>query len=120
MVSRSLPLTIHLRYPLPIVLPAYPLHLASLSIRLICPLSVHIVIDSTTRHGARCTLTGVQDFMNDRMQKRGVDRVRLAMRPDEAYGVIFSLDNVIVSSIVVPLRDVIVGDNIIRLHDVIV
>ena len=57
--------------------------------------------------------------MNDRMQKRGVDRVRLAMRPDEAYGVIFSVDNVIVSNIVVPLCDVIVSDNIILLHVVI-
>ena len=52
--------------------------------------------------------------MNDRMQKRGVERVRLAMRPDEAYGVIFSLDNVIVRP--PPLHDVIM----IPWHDVIV
>ncbi|CAI7824121.1 unnamed protein product, partial [Closterium sp. NIES-54] len=35
------------------------------------------------------------DFLNDRMRKRGVDRIRLAMRPDEAFGLVYSWDNVL-------------------------
>ncbi|CAI5486911.1 unnamed protein product, partial [Closterium sp. Naga37s-1] len=37
------------------------------------------------------------DFLNDRMRKRGVDRIRLAMRPDEAFGLVYSWDNVILA-----------------------
>ncbi|CAI5478442.1 unnamed protein product [Closterium sp. Yama58-4] len=38
------------------------------------------------------------DFLNDRMRKRGVDRIRLAMRPDEAFGLVYSWDNVIANT----------------------
>lgn len=35
------------------------------------------------------------DFLNDRLQASFLQRIRYAMKPDEAYGLIFSLDNVV-------------------------
>ncbi|KAL2227351.1 uncharacterized protein LOC105160811 [Sesamum indicum] len=35
------------------------------------------------------------DFLNDRMQEGFLQRIRYAMKPDEAYGLIFSWDNVV-------------------------
>ncbi|MFS8015071.1 hypothetical protein Hanom_Chr15g01352061 [Helianthus anomalus] len=35
-----------------------------------------------------------QDFLNDRLQEGFLKRIRYAMKPDEAYGLIFSWDNV--------------------------
>ncbi|CAI9762290.1 unnamed protein product [Fraxinus pennsylvanica] len=35
------------------------------------------------------------DFLNDRLQERFLQRIRYAMKPDEAYGLIFSWDNVV-------------------------
>ncbi|CAN4101470.1 unnamed protein product [Withania somnifera] len=36
------------------------------------------------------------DFLNDRLQEGFLRRIRYAMKPDEAYGLIFSWDNVVV------------------------
>lgn len=38
------------------------------------------------------------DTLNERLKVQGANRMRHAMRPDEAYGMIFSLDNVIVNT----------------------
>ncbi|ERN05395.1 hypothetical protein AMTRI_Chr08g167640 [Amborella trichopoda] len=38
------------------------------------------------------------DFLNDRMQESGLQRIRYAMKPDEAFGLIFSWDNVVVDT----------------------
>ncbi|KAG8380948.1 hypothetical protein BUALT_Bualt06G0069600 [Buddleja alternifolia] len=38
------------------------------------------------------------DFLNDRMQEGFLQRIRYAMKPDEAYGLIFSWDNVVADS----------------------
>lgn len=35
------------------------------------------------------------DTLNERLQLKGAQRMRTAMRPDEAYGMIFSWDGVI-------------------------
>ncbi|XP_077236931.1 haloacid dehalogenase-like hydrolase (HAD) superfamily protein isoform X1 [Tasmannia lanceolata] len=35
------------------------------------------------------------DFLNDRMQESFLQRIRYAMKPDEAFGLIFSWDNVV-------------------------
>ncbi|XP_051142386.1 5-amino-6-(5-phospho-D-ribitylamino)uracil phosphatase, chloroplastic isoform X2 [Andrographis paniculata] len=35
------------------------------------------------------------DFLNDRMQEGFLQRIRYSMKPDEAYGLIFSWDNVV-------------------------
>eukprot|EP00271_Cylindrocystis_brebissonii_P006369 TRINITY_DN19124_c0_g2_i1.p1 TRINITY_DN19124_c0_g2~~TRINITY_DN19124_c0_g2_i1.p1 ORF type:complete len:399 (-),score=57.88 TRINITY_DN19124_c0_g2_i1:867-2063(-) len=35
------------------------------------------------------------DYLNDRMKTRGLQRIRYSMRPDEAFGLIYSLDNVL-------------------------
>ncbi|KAL2609945.1 hypothetical protein R1flu_028518 [Riccia fluitans] len=35
------------------------------------------------------------DFLNDRMRERGLQRIRYAMKPDEAFGLIYSWDNII-------------------------
>ncbi|XP_068315212.1 5-amino-6-(5-phospho-D-ribitylamino)uracil phosphatase, chloroplastic [Pyrus communis] len=35
------------------------------------------------------------DFLNDRLQEGFLKRIRYAMKPDEAYGLIFSFDNVV-------------------------
>ncbi|XP_041001051.1 phosphoglycolate phosphatase-like isoform X1 [Juglans microcarpa x Juglans regia] len=35
------------------------------------------------------------DFLNDRLQEGFLQRIRYAMKPDEAYGLIFSWDNVV-------------------------
>ncbi|PIN18459.1 putative haloacid-halidohydrolase [Handroanthus impetiginosus] len=35
------------------------------------------------------------DFLNDRLQEGFLNRIRYAMKPDEAYGLIFSWDNVV-------------------------
>ncbi|BBN17843.1 hypothetical protein MPTK1_7g17320 [Marchantia polymorpha subsp. ruderalis] len=35
------------------------------------------------------------DYLNDRMRERGLQRIRYAMKPDEAFGLIYSWDNVI-------------------------
>ncbi|BBG98119.1 Haloacid dehalogenase-like hydrolase superfamily protein [Prunus dulcis] len=35
------------------------------------------------------------DFLNDRLQEGFLQRIRYAMKPDEAYGLIFSFDNVV-------------------------
>lgn len=39
-----------------------------------------------------------QDFLNDRLQEGFLQRIRYAMKPDEAFGLIFSWDNVVVTS----------------------
>ncbi|XP_012091181.1 5-amino-6-(5-phospho-D-ribitylamino)uracil phosphatase, chloroplastic isoform X2 [Jatropha curcas] len=38
------------------------------------------------------------DFLNDRLQEGFLQRIRYAMKPDEAYGLIFSWDNVVVDT----------------------
>ncbi|KAG7031523.1 5-amino-6-(5-phospho-D-ribitylamino)uracil phosphatase, chloroplastic [Cucurbita argyrosperma subsp. argyrosperma] len=38
---------------------------------------------------------GNQDFLNDRLQEGFLKRIRYAMKPDEAYGLVFSWDNVV-------------------------
>lgn len=38
------------------------------------------------------------DTLNERLKVRGANRMRHAMRPDEAFGMIFSLDNVIIKT----------------------
>ncbi|KAG9158583.1 hypothetical protein Leryth_025901 [Lithospermum erythrorhizon] len=38
------------------------------------------------------------DFLNDRLQEGFLKRIRYAMKPDEAYGLIFSWDNVVADS----------------------
>ncbi|XP_016494460.2 5-amino-6-(5-phospho-D-ribitylamino)uracil phosphatase, chloroplastic [Nicotiana tabacum] len=38
------------------------------------------------------------DFLNDRLQAGFLQRIRYAMKPDEAYGLIFSWDNVVADS----------------------
>ncbi|MCE3052219.1 hypothetical protein HAX54_051880 [Datura stramonium] len=38
------------------------------------------------------------DFLNDRLQEGFLRRIRYAMKPDEAYGLIFSWDNVVADS----------------------
>ncbi|XP_015877526.2 5-amino-6-(5-phospho-D-ribitylamino)uracil phosphatase, chloroplastic [Ziziphus jujuba] len=35
------------------------------------------------------------DFLNDRLQEGFLQRIRYAMKPDEAYGLVFSFDNVV-------------------------
>lgn len=35
------------------------------------------------------------DFLNDQLRESGLQRIRYAMKPDEAFGVIFSWDNVV-------------------------
>lgn len=35
------------------------------------------------------------DFLNDRLRESGLQRIRYAMKPDEAFGLIFSWDNVV-------------------------
>ncbi|KAH7387197.1 hypothetical protein KP509_16G010200 [Ceratopteris richardii] len=35
------------------------------------------------------------DYLNDRMREKGLQRIRYAMRPDEAFGLIYSWDNVL-------------------------
>eukprot|EP00249_Psilotum_nudum_P015276 c25237_g1_i1 orf=605-1768(-) len=35
------------------------------------------------------------DYLNDRMHERGLQRIRYAMKPDEAFGLIYSWDNVL-------------------------
>lgn len=39
----------------------------------------------------------IQDFLNDRLQEGFLQRICYAMKPDEAYGLIFSWDNVVVN-----------------------
>ena len=39
-----------------------------------------------------------QDFLNDRLQEGFLKRIRYSMKPDEAYGLVFSWDNVVVNS----------------------
>nr|DAD25833.1 TPA_asm: hypothetical protein HUJ06_027301 [Nelumbo nucifera] len=36
------------------------------------------------------------DFLNDRLQEGFLQRIRYAMKPDEAFGLIFSWENVVV------------------------
>ena len=38
------------------------------------------------------------DTLNERLKVQGANRMRHAMRPDEAYGMVFSLDNVLVNT----------------------
>ncbi|KAG0613386.1 hypothetical protein M758_6G099200 [Ceratodon purpureus] len=38
------------------------------------------------------------DFLNDRMKEKGLQRIRYAMKPDEAFGLIFSWDNVLLNT----------------------
>jgi hypothetical protein len=38
-----------------------------------------------------------QDYLNEKLQECFLQRIRHAMKPDEAFGLIFSWDNVIVS-----------------------
>ncbi|KAI3458443.1 hypothetical protein Pfo_015106 [Paulownia fortunei] len=44
------------------------------------------------------------DFLNDRMQEGFLQRIRYAMKPDEAYGLIFSWDNVVADTRSLKLR----------------
>ncbi|KAK6156017.1 hypothetical protein DH2020_010265 [Rehmannia glutinosa] len=44
------------------------------------------------------------DFLNDRMQEGFLQRIRYAMKPDEAYGLIFSWDNVVADTRGLKLR----------------
>ncbi|KAK1367492.1 5-amino-6-(5-phospho-D-ribitylamino)uracil phosphatase, chloroplastic [Heracleum sosnowskyi] len=44
------------------------------------------------------------DFLNDRLQTSLLQRVRYAMKPDEAYGLIFSWENVLVDTSSVKLK----------------
>ncbi|KAL8050059.1 hypothetical protein ABFX02_06G058500 [Erythranthe guttata] len=44
------------------------------------------------------------DFLNDRMQEGFLQRIRYAMKPDEAYGLIFSWDNVVADTRALKLR----------------
>ncbi|KAI6676068.1 hypothetical protein NL676_036864 [Syzygium grande] len=44
------------------------------------------------------------DFLNDRLQEGFLQRIRYAMKPDEAYGLIFSWDNVVVDTQSLKLR----------------
>ncbi|XP_071696199.1 uncharacterized protein [Rutidosis leptorrhynchoides] len=39
-----------------------------------------------------------EDFLNDRLQEGFLKRIRYAMKPDEAYALIFSWDNVVVGT----------------------
>ncbi|XP_057843876.1 5-amino-6-(5-phospho-D-ribitylamino)uracil phosphatase, chloroplastic isoform X4 [Cryptomeria japonica] len=36
-----------------------------------------------------------EDFLNDRLRESGLQRIRYSMKPDEAFGLIFSWDNVV-------------------------
>ncbi|RZC53018.1 hypothetical protein C5167_011868 [Papaver somniferum] len=38
-----------------------------------------------------------KNFLNDRMQEGFLQRIRYAMKPDEAFGLTFSWDNVVVN-----------------------
>ena len=38
-----------------------------------------------------------KDYLNDRMREKGLQRIRYAMKPDEAFGLIYSWDNVLVN-----------------------
>ncbi|KAL3630531.1 hypothetical protein CASFOL_023515 [Castilleja foliolosa] len=44
------------------------------------------------------------DFLNDRMEEGFLQRIRYAMKPDEAYGLIFSWDNVVTDTRALKLR----------------
>ncbi|KAI4382900.1 hypothetical protein MLD38_008801 [Melastoma candidum] len=44
------------------------------------------------------------DFLNDRLQEGFLQRIRYAMKPDEAYGLIFSWDNVVVDTCTLKLE----------------
>ncbi|XAR71878.1 Sugar-terminal-phosphatase [Bertholletia excelsa] len=44
------------------------------------------------------------DFLNDRLQEGFLQRIRYAMKPDEAYGLIFSWDNVMADTRVLKLK----------------
>ncbi|GFQ05325.1 beta-phosphoglucomutase [Phtheirospermum japonicum] len=44
------------------------------------------------------------DFLNDRMEEGFLQRIRYAMKPDEAYGLIFSWDNVVTDTRGLKLR----------------
>ena len=43
-------------------------------------------------------ITWKQDFLSDRLQESFLHRIHYAMKPDEAYSLIFSWDNVVVNS----------------------
>ncbi|KAL6509377.1 hypothetical protein OROGR_022687 [Orobanche gracilis] len=44
------------------------------------------------------------DFLNDKIQEGCLQRIRYAMKPDEAYGLIFSWDNVVTDTRALKLR----------------
>uniref|UniRef100_A0A2P2JTS3 Uncharacterized protein MANES_07G138100 n=1 Tax=Rhizophora mucronata TaxID=61149 RepID=A0A2P2JTS3_RHIMU len=44
------------------------------------------------------------DFLNDRLQEGFLRRIRYAMKPDEAYGLIFSWDNVVTNTRAIKLN----------------
>ncbi|KAJ8764101.1 hypothetical protein K2173_005006 [Erythroxylum novogranatense] len=44
------------------------------------------------------------DFLNDRLQEGFLQRIRYAMKPDEAYGLIFSWDNVVAETRTIKLN----------------
>lgn len=44
------------------------------------------------------------DFLNDRLQEGFLKRIRYAMKPDEAYGLIFSWDNVVADTRALKLK----------------
>ncbi|XP_052185642.1 5-amino-6-(5-phospho-D-ribitylamino)uracil phosphatase, chloroplastic [Diospyros lotus] len=44
------------------------------------------------------------DFLNDRLQEGFLQRIRYAMKPDEAYGLIFSWDNVVADTRALKLK----------------
>lgn len=46
----------------------------------------------------------MKDFLNDRLQTSLLQRIRYAMKPDEAYGLIFSWENVLVGYVIIYLN----------------
>ncbi|EFJ12148.1 hypothetical protein SELMODRAFT_158239 [Selaginella moellendorffii] len=44
------------------------------------------------------------DYLNDRMQERGLQRIKYALKPDQAFGLIYSWDNVLADTRSVRLR----------------
>ena len=50
-----------------------------------------------------------QDYLNEKLQECFLQRIRHAMKPDEAFGLIFSWDNVIVSFLLVLVYQILVS-----------
>lgn len=56
-----------------------------------------------------------QDYLNEKLQECFLQRIRHAMKPDEAFGLIFSWDNVIVSCCLVLLYHIAMVSDIVCL-----